>query len=393
MEAAMSEALELLYLERYGYSTDGPHEWHVLPIVDDGPKLRVHVIGHTEVEGNTMYTLECCLDSPRGLHLRWQSKHRLLELRQLHDVVKQDMGTGYAPTFAGTPFAQRGGLPGTTDRLSCWFDTLIATVNAGAVAPSVVMKVLRFLQTPGAPEPSQAECAKKAAAMKILVEARCDVSGMEKEGVSLANTAAEMGETRALELLLDARCDVEARSSNSANESIFMAAAHGRTAALMLLIASRCDVDAPGKMGATPAFVAAQKGHITALQQLIAAKCDINSSTDDGATPLYIAAGMGHTCIVQELIQVKGDVNAAMTVESCFSPLTAAAYMGHADVCRLLVQNGADASYEALPKHEQPSMCSGGTAAQIATQRGHSAIIRILKHAELDHAIKRTITH
>ena len=58
-----------------------------------------------------------------------------------------------------------------------------------------------------------------------------------------------------------------------------------------------------------------------------------------------------------------------MTVASCHSPLTIAALQGQLRVYELLLANGADTAYKALPKHDEPFKTAGGTAEQILQER------------------------
>ena len=49
---------------------------------------------------------------------------------ELHDPVKASMGDSYAQFFGATPFARRGGLPGTTERLRNWFSQEVSLAPA-----------------------------------------------------------------------------------------------------------------------------------------------------------------------------------------------------------------------------------------------------------------------
>ena len=83
-----------------------------------------------------------------------------------------------------------------------------------------------------------------------------------------------------------------------------------------------------------------------------------------------MAAHKNNTEALQVLIGAGADVNAQMSQGSCHSPLTIAALQGHLAAHELLVANGADTAYEALPKLDQPFKTAGGTAEQILNQNG-----------------------
>ena len=71
-----------------------------------------------------------------------------------------------------------------------------------------------------------------------------------------------------------------------------------------------------------------------------------------------------------------------MTVGSCHSPLTVAAYNGHAIVCELLLAHNADARYAVLAKDSEPFLTVGGSAADLARERGHGPVASLLMQKE-----------
>ncbi|CAE7407266.1 unnamed protein product [Symbiodinium natans] len=108
------------------------------------------VAGHEERGGHTWYQMKCSLLAPRSVPaLRWQVDRRLSSLREeLHDRIKDALGSSYATQFGKTPFALKGGLPGTTARLNAWFGSMAEVVNRGDAKPSVVALLLLFLEAP-----------------------------------------------------------------------------------------------------------------------------------------------------------------------------------------------------------------------------------------------------
>lgn len=113
------------------------------------PVLELRVVGHEEMKGHTMYTVECSLALRSAFRLDWQASRRLAQLRKdLLGRVKHTLGDAYPKRFGQTPFASKGGLPGTTARLNAWFGALAACVNELATSPSVVGLALHFLDAP-----------------------------------------------------------------------------------------------------------------------------------------------------------------------------------------------------------------------------------------------------
>eukprot|EP00747_Dinoflagellata_sp_TGD_P170022 gnl/TRDRNA2_/TRDRNA2_200486_c0_seq1.p1 gnl/TRDRNA2_/TRDRNA2_200486_c0~~gnl/TRDRNA2_/TRDRNA2_200486_c0_seq1.p1 ORF type:complete len:285 (-),score=45.67 gnl/TRDRNA2_/TRDRNA2_200486_c0_seq1:27-785(-) len=127
------------------------------PGAPKGP-LQVTIDTHMEVKARTMYILSCQF---LGVVGPWYCSKRLCDLRaDLHDQVKVALGPVYQMCFADTPFAHRGGVPGTTARLNAWFRTLDRMMNRGELEVQLCVLVLRFLETPrcannklGCPEP------------------------------------------------------------------------------------------------------------------------------------------------------------------------------------------------------------------------------------------------
>lgn len=138
------------YLERYLYAPLDGSRWLVPPGLErSGPQLYVRIHGHSEIDGHTFYQLQCGLLLCGSRILEWMAPRRLLSLREgLHDPLKTTLGSDYVQHFAGAPFARRGGLPGTTQRLQAWFGALAEATNSGRCSPGVVAFVLQFLDTP-----------------------------------------------------------------------------------------------------------------------------------------------------------------------------------------------------------------------------------------------------
>lgn len=143
------------YLEAYGYQAADANTWQVPPCADGsaerGTQLELGVVGHTEVDGHTWYTIVCSivLGKNRG-SLDWRVHRRLHQLREyLHAHVKTEMGEDvYRQHFADAHFARSGGLPGTTARLHTWCGALTSCINTGRAPPAVVAVVLHFFEAP-----------------------------------------------------------------------------------------------------------------------------------------------------------------------------------------------------------------------------------------------------
>ncbi|CAK0879655.1 unnamed protein product [Prorocentrum cordatum] len=144
------------FLRSYGYDAADDGAWRAPPgtQTDLRPALELKVDDHQELGSHTFYVVECRLTVPGAPKaLAWKASRRLEEMRQqLHGPVKEGLGKDdYARLFESHHFAPRGGMPGTTTRLSKWCDALAACVNSGECPPRVVAHVLAFLSAPKPP--------------------------------------------------------------------------------------------------------------------------------------------------------------------------------------------------------------------------------------------------
>mmetsp|Transcript_109135 Transcript_109135/g.314362 ORF Transcript_109135/g.314362 Transcript_109135/m.314362 type:complete len:233 (+) Transcript_109135:141-839(+) len=166
------------YLASFGFAAVDSARWRDIRDSAPGsvpgrPTLELQVSGHEEIGGHTWYSVGCILrvggyNGDRGgeefgdevsAERVWRAPRRLEQLREeLHDRVKSDLGDAYATHFADTPFAKKGGLPGTTARLNAWFSTLASVINGATCSPGLAALVLSFLDAPALDDGSAFEC-------------------------------------------------------------------------------------------------------------------------------------------------------------------------------------------------------------------------------------------
>ena len=168
------------------------------------------------------------------------------------------------------------------------------------------------------------------------------------------------------------------------------AARAGHTEPMLLLLEAGAEKDARDTEvpGYTPLLVAALNCHADSVALLIQAGADTDLATlDYGGTALHFAALSGHVGVARLLIE--GGANRDLTTRSfgfiafqrlawqivltiCngATPLILAAWMGHLEVVRLLVEAGADSSHATLD--------FGMTALHSAAQNGHVEVACLL---------------
>ena len=97
-----------------------------------------------------------------------------------------------------------------------------------------------------------------------------------------------------------------------------------------------------GEGGRTQLHHCARNGLTTSVKRLLSIR-NINVNVKDdwrGSTPLHLAAYNGHIEIARLLLQNGAEVNAKSNYGR--TPLHCSAYRGHVDILHLLVENGAD---------------------------------------------------
>jgi serine/threonine-protein phosphatase 6 regulatory ankyrin repeat subunit B len=92
-----------------------------------------------------------------------------------------------------------------------------------------------------------------------------------------------------------------------------------------------------------------------------------------GASPLYYAAWHGHTELVRGLIERGAEVTVATT--DGLTPLHWAALGGHVEICRMLIDHGAVVNYRSIVQRNTPlhEVWNGGGSPEVArllVQRG-----------------------
>lgn len=112
-------------------------------------KLSVQVTGHEEDEGSTWYQLQCS-STPSGCEqVNWCTRMRLCKVREcIHHPVKEALADLYPQYFADTPFARRGGLPGSTARLQAWFASVGKCIEEEALPERIFTELVQILAAP-----------------------------------------------------------------------------------------------------------------------------------------------------------------------------------------------------------------------------------------------------
>jgi uncharacterized protein len=123
---------------------------------------------------------------------------------------------------------------------------------------------------------------------------------------------------------------------------------------------------------------AADLGNVRQVKALLSKKADVNARDKDGKTLLMSAAGRGDLEMVKLLIGKGAEVNAKDRWGR--TSLTMASANNLAEVAELLLEKGADINVESPLKCEQGAICRW-TPLMRAAYKGHADVVKLL----LDH--------
>ena len=132
-------------------------------------------------------------------------------------------------------------------------------------------------------------------------------------------------------------------------------------------------------IGGTYLHFAAYLGDVDATKiLLIEDKAEVNATDEDERTPMHFAALKGHADVAKVLIQNGADVNAVN--DDNLTPLYYTARHGHVDVAKVLIQNGADVNAVTDNKW---------TTLHCAAWKGHVDVAKVLLQNGADVASER----
>jgi ankyrin repeat protein len=184
--------------------------------------------------------------------------------------------------------------------------------------------------------------------------------------------AAAAGRASAVELLLNHGADIEAGDREYRIRPLMAAADKGREDCVRLLVKRGADLEARDRMGETALMREASRGHTHMVAVLLDLGADIHAGADVGATPLHKAVCMRKPETVALLLARGARAEVDLPDRFGQTPLMWAADCGLADVAKVLLDGGADASVR------DPR---GKTAADFARDRRHDALARSLSEA------------
>jgi len=148
--------------------------------------------------------------------------------------------------------------------------------------------------------------------------------------------AIDAGDGESVRELVETRPQLAAARDEAGLTAVLRAAYSGRQELVGLLLDANPALDV---------FDAAAVGRERGLEELLAADTDLARSwSPDGFTPLHLAAFFGHEDAARLLLEHGADANVVARHESLkVTPLHSAAAGAHSSIVRLLLEAGADA--------------------------------------------------
>jgi ankyrin repeat protein len=204
--------------------------------------------------------------------------------------------------------------------------------------------------------------------LKDLVEAGCDINGLNKDGYTALCIASLLGELEVVTELIELGADMEVACTGGKWTALIGAADEGRTRVVERLVQAGARVNAQDERGTTALYFAAQGNYTGIIEVLLDAGADPNLFEELEA-PLHIAAFKGAIEAAKILAWRGANLEARFNGRTA---LHAAASANSTRIVRVLVEAGADV--EAVD-------FDGRNALYHAALKGNVGMLRFLKAA------------
>uniref|UniRef100_F1KPG7 Ankyrin repeat and KH domain-containing protein mask n=1 Tax=Ascaris suum TaxID=6253 RepID=F1KPG7_ASCSU len=204
----------------------------------------------------------------------------------------------------------------------------------------------------------------------------------DDNGDSLLGLACSAGYTDLAKQLVSLRGSANYTSGNNDCTPLMEACSAGHIDIVKYLLGHGADVNTLSATQNTALIYAAAAGHVDCVNALLDYDCNIDARNENGHCALMEAASSGYLDVVKALVNA-GASSVSMSSQCEFkvgleSPLTLAAYKGHLEIVKYLLEKGGD-------KERQEEL---HTALMEASMDGHYEVARLL----LDHGAPVNLT-
>ena len=218
--------------------------------------------------------------------------------------------------------------------------------------------------------------------VKLLLERNASITKVGRNQRMQTHDAAYHGDAYTLKLLLDTGADIQARDGNG-DDAMDLACERGSHKAAKVLTKMGWKEDTTRNGGLPPLVSAATNGFKECCQILLENKVNVDAIGPQQLTALYCAAFNNGIDLCRLLLQYGADVNYCQGSDPI---LTESIWKGNLELVKLLTEGGR-ANVNATGH-------GGWTSLQAASSMGHTAIVRYLIEAGADpnHADEDCIT-
>jgi ankyrin repeat protein len=201
--------------------------------------------------------------------------------------------------------------------------------------------------------------------------------------------AIEAGDVKEVKKLIKAGADPNETNGQGVS-ALMVAMMSGAEPVVDALIKSEVDVTYSMQDGKSALFLAVASGNDGMVKALLKRGAQLdeiyevghNGIEVSGCSPLYVASFVGHIDICRVLIKEGADINSCN--DGGFNPLMAAIQGGHQDIVALLLKSGADVDPAVYSIIDHPSFNKVTTPLYIATQKEDLAVVKLLLNAKAD---------
>ena len=191
---------------------------------------------------------------------------------------------------------------------------------------------------------------------------------IDSRGYTPLSWACYYGDISSVDRLLKAGADLNHRAENGGPSALWSAASSSHTDIVQHLVDHGAEVNWQSEGRGTPLYTAVLTNGTDVVRLLLEHGADVNLKGGEHIRPLNIAAYSGYLVIVQILLQYGIEVNPDDDYRYG-SALGAAAREGHADIVRLLLQNGWSADQK-IKTYNSPLVA--------AATYGHAEVVQAL---------------
>jgi ankyrin repeat protein len=195
--------------------------------------------------------------------------------------------------------------------------------------------------------------------MQLLLQHGADVNARSVYGATALLRAVH--DSNKVKLLLDRGARIDER------DLVIAAMVPGSRKTLEMLLRSGGNVNA-AVGGYTPLMAAAYSGDLDAATWLVEHGADVKARTEAGCTALNGAAVSGSGGIVKLLLDRGADPNVRYeepdTIGDFQTPALNAAWHGHVECLKLLLEHGANVNIQGGPFNRSPLLCAATTGSE-----------------------------